>query len=570
MINKYYNNKSNSGFTIIELIVVVIIIAVLAAVSYVSYGNVKEKAYDNSVLSDLETLDALETSYILRSGDGALSYYSGTSSENDLGFTVSEGNVVDVVVTGDEYCIRGYNTRGGKDSISNSYIRESTEGVCAGLAPSEVAVEDSPAVPTSFVVAWGGTGTDVGRFSLVQADDDGYVVIGQTDSSGAGLADAFIAKYNYDGTLAWNKTWGGANNDYGYSLTKTADGGYAMTGQTYSYTAGLGDMFLAKFAANGILSWSRTLGGTTDYEYGYSLDQTSDGGYIVTGKLATWGAGNGDMYISKYTSAGALSWTKMWGGSSADVGYYVIETSDGGYAVTGQTSSFGTGGDLFLAKYASDGTLTWNKTWGGTGVEVGRTITQTGDDEYILTGYTASYGGGGNDMVVLKFSSSGTLLWNKTWGGTGGEIGYGTVLTSDGDLIVTGQTSSYGAGNGDTFMAKYTSDGNLLWNKTWGGTGIEAIMATMITRDNGLVMAGSTASYGAGGTDMLLIKCLTDGVINGCSSPMCQDVSATETTPSVTVGTPTATITTPSPTTSSPTITLGTPLATQTTIVPFQ
>ena len=117
------------------------------------------------------------------------------------------------------------------------------------------------------------------------------------------------------------------------------------------------------------------------------------------------------------------------------------------------------------------GNTTFVKTWGGTPNDDGQSVQQTSDGGYIVTGSTSSYGAGSDDMFLVKYDSAGTLSWNKTWGGAGYDYGYSIQQTSDGGYIVTGQTTSYGAGSGDMFLVKYTSTGNLSWNKTWGGTG---------------------------------------------------------------------------------------------------
>ena len=161
--------------------------------------------------------------------------------------------------------------------------------------------------------------------------------------------------------------------------------------------------------------------------------------------------------------------------------------------MTGITNSYGAGNyDVFLAKYTSTGTVSWSKTWGGTGWDQGQSVSQTSDGCYIVTGYTASYGAGGNDMFLAKYDSAGTLAWNKTWGGTSADGGGSVQQTSDGGYIVTGDTVSYGAGSNDVLLAKYDSAGTLSWNKTWGGTGADIGWSTKQTSDGGYVVAGWT------------------------------------------------------------------------------
>ncbi|MFZ2125457.1 MAG: hypothetical protein WA087_00595, partial [Candidatus Saccharimonadales bacterium] len=440
---------------------------------------------------------------------------------------------------------------------------DTTYRVTDDSAPVAVVVSGSD----TFAMAWGGASYDDGR-SIVQTSDGGYAIAGYTYSYGAGNGDMFLAKYASGGTLAWSRIWGGTGADYGYSLVQTSDGGLAVTGYTASYGTGNDDVFLAKYTSDGTLSWSRTWGGTSD-DTGYSLVQTSDGGLAVTGYTGSYGTGNDDMFLAKYASDGTLSWSRTWGGAANDeYGDSIVQTSDGGFAVTGQTESYGAGsGDMFLAKYTSAGTLSWSKTWGGTGSDSGHSLVQTSDGGYAVTGVTDSYGSGSFDMYLAKYTSDGTLSWSKTWGGAGADYGESLVQTSDGGLAVTGLTNSYGAGNHDMLLAKYTSDGTLSWSKTWGGASVDRGYSLVQTSDGGLAVGGWTISYGAGNDDTFLAKYASDGTITNCSSPMCQSPTATVTTPSPTVGSPTVTVTTPSPTVTSPSPTVSAPSPTTTVIV---
>jgi hypothetical protein len=148
----------------------------------------------------------------------------------------------------------------------------------------------------------------------------------------------------------WNKTYGGTDTDYGYSVVQTSDGGYAITGYTYSFGAGGTDVYLVKTDANGNIQWSKTYGGT-DTDVGYSVVQTSDGGYAIAGYTLSFGAGGSDVYLVKTDSLGNMVWSKTFGGTGADHAYSVVQTADGGYAITGYTYSFGAGGyDVYLVK----------------------------------------------------------------------------------------------------------------------------------------------------------------------------------------------------------------------------
>jgi hypothetical protein len=273
--------------------------------------------------------------------------------------------------------------------------------------------------------------------------------------------------------------------------------------------------------------------------------------------------------MAKYTSSGTLSWSKTWGGASNDSAGTIIKTSDGGYAMSGRTRSYGAGDyDAFLAKYTSDGTLSWNKTLGGISYEDAYGLTQASDGGYAITGEMDSFGAINCGAYIAKYDSLGNLSWIKTWGGGECEYAAAIIQTSDGGYAITGETDSFGAGYLDTFFAKYTSDGTLSWSKTWGSSDDdESGIAIAQTSDNGYSIAGYTYSYGAGDADAFLAKFKADGTMQNCSSPMCQSVSPTVSSPSPSVSSPSASVASPAASMSSPSPTIATPGPTSTTVV---
>jgi len=253
----------------------------------------------------------------------------------------------------------------------------------------------------------GGTDIDLG-YSVATTSDGGYIVTGTTNSFGAGDYDLFLVKFNSSGDLNWARTVGGADRDEGNSVVSTPDGGYIVIGTTNSFGAGRCDLFLVKFNSSGVLTWAKTVGGT-DIDLGYSVATTSGGGYIVTGQTMSFGAGFTDLFLGKFNSSGDLTWAKIVGGALFDWGRSVAQTSDGGYIVTGETESFGAGDDdLFLGKFNFSGDLTWAKTMGRAWNDYGNSVAPTFDGGYIVNGGTASFGTG-CDLFLGKFSSSGEI-----------------------------------------------------------------------------------------------------------------------------------------------------------------
>jgi hypothetical protein len=221
-----------------------------------------------------------------------------------------------------------------------------------------------------FCKAIGGPASEWGA-SLIQTSDGGYATASETESFGTGGVDVYVVKLDANGNLQWTKTIGGPGDEIGFSLIQTSDGGYAIAGSTGSFGAGWYDVCAVKLDANGNLQWTKTIGGK-DFEGGYSLIQTSDGGYAIAGYTESFGAGGRDVYVIKLDAKGNLQWTKTIGGLDDEIGHSLIQTSDGGYAIAGSTYSFGAGwADVYVVKLDANGNLQWTKTIGGKDFEAG-------------------------------------------------------------------------------------------------------------------------------------------------------------------------------------------------------
>ena len=224
----------------------------------------------------------------------------------------------------------------------------------------------------------------------------------QTSSYGDYSYDFWLVKTDSDGNEVWNRTFEGISSDLAYSVQQTSDGGYILTGYTFSYGAGPYDLWLVKADSDGNEVWNRTFGGT-DGDLARAVQQTSDGGYILAGDTYSYGAGNHDFWLVKTDSDGNEVWNMTFGGGASDKAYFVQQTSDSGYILAGETSSYSAGsGDFWLVKTDSDGNKVWEKTFGGTNYDCARSVQQTTDGGYILAGYTYSYGAGGYDAWLIK------------------------------------------------------------------------------------------------------------------------------------------------------------------------
>jgi hypothetical protein len=404
---------------------------------------------------------------------------------------------------------------------------------------------------TQFQRTIGGSGDDHAT-PIIQTTDGGYAAAGYTNSFGAGGYDFYIVKLDGTGsTLQWSRTIGGTGTDIALSITQTADGGYAVSGETNSFGAGGYDEYIVKLDYNGIPQWAKTIGGTGD-DFGEHIIQTTDGGYAVGGQTNSFGAGDYDMNIVKFDAAGSFQWSRTIGGTNLDYALSIIQTTDGGYALFGSTDSFGAGyNDFYIVKLDGSGSLQWSRTIGGAGGDYGFSIIQTSDGGYAMSGTTISFGAGNLDLYVVKLDSSGLLQWSRTIGGTNHEYGYSIVQTTDGGYAVSASTASFGAGGYDAYIVKLDGSGSLQWSRTIGGANDDDVLSIIQTTDVGYVAAGSTASFGAGGYDAYIVKLDTIGNICGnTSSPLSN------------IGSPTSTVMSPSPTVTSPTPTVTTPVST--------
>ena len=270
--------------------------------------------------------------------------------------------------------------------------------------------------------------------SVQQTIDGGYIITGWTNSYSNNY-DIFLIKTNSNGNPSWTKTYGGNYGDVGTSVQQTLDGGYIVTGTTHSSSYDT-DIYLIKTDSNGDTLWTKTYG-ESDNDEGYSVQQSNDEGYIITGQTTSID-GDKDLFLIKTDEVGETIWDRTYGGYGDDIGYSVQQTTDGGYIVTGLLNNYDTGySDVYLLKTDNNGDTLWTKTYDRNWDDVGYSVQQTTDGGYIITGsvqYVSHY----SDIYLIKTNSSGDTLWTKTYGDGSYNFGYSVQQTTDGGYIITG------------------------------------------------------------------------------------------------------------------------------------
>jgi hypothetical protein len=320
--------------------------------------------------------------------------------------------------------------------------------------------------------------------------------------------------------LLWENTFGTGNRDEATCVIQTNDGGYLVIGSMgHGYFPRT--VFMVKTDSSGNMKWNQQF---DDLDSVSAVVQSSDGGYAFAGN------GKNGFVLSKTDSQGVLGWKKTYTvsfmGSNGGIALGMVKTNDGGYALAGSCAS-GLYGDnrnnAFLVKTSSSGTVQWTKTYGGVGIDYARAVVQTSDGGYAMAGSTSSYGAGDFDYWLIRTDQQGNILWNQTFGTgpktenptslnintVGDDEAYSLVETNDNGYALVGTTFSFGSGSSDAWIVKTDSSGNMQWNKTYGAAGNEAASCIIKTSDDGFTFAGSAPHYAgtvSGFIDAWLVK----------------------------------------------------------------
>ncbi len=339
--------------------------------------------------------------------------------------------------------------------------------------------------PIQWEKTYGYPGAGFGHF-VQQTSDGGYIATGVNFITGGSNAELYLVKTDAIGTVLWSQTYGvDSTFDCGYCVQQTTDGGYIIAGVYHGY-----GLWLIKTDSSGNQQWNQVFTSLW-IDSAYCVQQTTDGGYVIVGGY-TYAPGPPDMWIIKTDSNGNQQWDTKVGGPSAEYGHCIRQTTDGGYIVVGYTDSYGAGlEDAELVKLDSAGTIVWIQYYGGNLNDRGNSVRQTSDGGYIFTGFTNSFGAGQADVYLVKTDSLGNVVWSQTYGGTNDDEGNSVRQTIDGGYIIAGNTQSYGSGGVDIYLIKTDSSGTKLWDDTYGGTGIEDGQCVQQTSDGYYIIAGT-------------------------------------------------------------------------------
>ncbi len=344
---------------------------------------------------------------------------------------------------------------------------------------------------------------DQGRH-ILPTEDGGYIFLGVLVNAETNSEDMWLVKLDSKGDMLWQEIYGGSLSDRGSRVIPDSDGEYLLAGYTQSYGAGGYDVWLVKIDSSGVPQWQKTYGDTLD-DYAFSVIPAENKGYIIAGTTTSTKYGKYDFWVFQVDSMGNLGWETIMGGVDQDQARSIKQTSDGGYIIAGYTvTDLDRRYDLWLVKLDSNGDSLWSKTYGGNERDAGISVLEMPDNKIMILGYTNSFEGN-RDIWILITDPEGDVIQASTFGGPYSEYGHILNTTNDGNYIITGYTESFGAGGWDLLILKVDGEGNEIWSKTYGGSLKDFGQYIYQDQSGGYVCIGITESFGAGGWDAWVI-----------------------------------------------------------------
>ena len=326
--------------------------------------------------------------------------------------------------------------------------------------------------------------------SIDRTFDGGFILAGWTESFDAKGEDAYVVKVNHLGEKEWSKLFGGAEWDRFYSVQQSSDGGYILAGYTTSFGAGNRDGYVVKLDKEGRQAWAKTFG-KAQVDYFEEVKEVSDGGYILVGSTSGSGIGERDGYLVKVNKNGDEEWSKILRMSEGNEIYAVESSRDGGLVVVGYSGNYGNY-QGYIAKLTSQGDKLWSKDIGGIMDEKFYAIEKSKDDGYLLAGWTESFESGNRDGYLVKVDNQGDEEWTKIFGREDWDIFSDMKVVRNGDIILAGESSSADAKGRDAYIVKLNSSGDKEWQKLRGGQGQDAFEEFEVVDNDYLVLIGYT------------------------------------------------------------------------------
>jgi len=349
---------------------------------------------------------------------------------------------------------------------------------------------------------YGGVNSDE-DLEIILTEDGGYALTGGTNSFGEGGSDFYLVKTDENGEEEWSQTYGGTRTDHADSLIQTEDGGYAVCGTTSSFGNGAFDFYLVKTDENGEEEWSHSGYGGGGYNHCQSILQTPDGEYSMAGKID----GNRyDFYLIQTDENGDEVWSESYHRQWSEAVNDHIMTEDGDFVMAGIANNPDGVWDIYVVKADENGDEIWSESYGGDSSDLGNGIIETRDGGYAIAGLTDSFGEGGEDAYLVKINENGEEEWSQTYGGRQDDGFYSLIQLEDGGFVLVGRTESFGEGGLDFYVVRTNEEGEEIWSQTYGGENDEWSMSVVETPEGDLILGGNTNSFGEGNYDFWLIK----------------------------------------------------------------
>ena len=344
--------------------------------------------------------------------------------------------------------------------------------------------------------------------AIIGLADGGAIIAGSTQFSG-GRANGLVLRVDRNGGLVWSRTLGGRASDRFTAVAAMPDGGAVLVGYTRSSGAGEADAWVVQLDDQGEMLWERTYGGPRN-DRAYGLAVAPDGDMVIAGHTRSTGGGEGDAWLLRLAPDGTERWHASYGGSGDDAARSVVVRPDGSIAAAGYTASAGAGSlDVWVWQTDPEGTLLWESVIGGPGFDVGSAIISVGDGLAVI-GRTTPAGIHAADGWAVGLDTGGDVVWQTRLGGADDDVALAVAPVSDG-LVVSGYTTSTGAGSADAWLVGLNDEGTVRWSRTFGAGLWEMATALTVAANGDLLAAGYTTSYGAGLEDFYLLRVDSDG-----------------------------------------------------------